>query len=144
MRDVALYDEAIAALSRAGSHAALAHLRFRDAQRILTMTSIKTITSSEFESKVLQGQQPVILDFYQATCAPCRVLEPRLEQVAQQYAGRVPVYRIDLERDFSVAERLGVKSIPTVLVFRQGREIERLDGLITEQQLRTAFEQAAT
>ncbi len=108
------------------------------------MSNVTTITSSELETKALQAQQPVILDFYQATCAPCRALEPRLEAVAQQYAGRVVVYRIDIERDLSIAERLGVKSIPTILVFRQGREMERLDGLITEQQLRTAFERAAT
>lgn len=108
------------------------------------MVNTKTITSSEFESKVLQAQQPVILDFYQATCAPCRALEPRLERVAQQCTGRVPVYRIDIDRDLPLAERLGIKTIPTVLVFRDGREIERLDGLITEQQLRAAFQQAAT
>jgi thioredoxin 1 len=71
-------------------------------------------------------------------------LEPRLEAVAEQYAGRVPVYRIDIECDLAIEERFGVKSIPTILVFRNGKETERLDGLITEQQLRTAFEQVAT
>lgn len=107
------------------------------------MAEIQTITNNEFEPKVLQAQKPVVLDFYQVTCAPCRTLEPRLEAVAQQYAGRIPVYRIDIERDLSVAEQLGVQSIPTVLVFRNGKEVERLDGLITDQQLRTTFERAA-
>lgn len=106
------------------------------------MTTIKTVSSNEFEFKVLQAQQPVILDFYQATCALCRALEPRLECMAEQYAGRVPVYRIDIGLDLPVAERLGVKSIPAVLVCRDGREIKRRDGLITDQQLRTAFQQA--
>lgn len=108
------------------------------------MANIETITSSEFELKVLQAQRPVILDFYQATCAPCRVLEPRLKAAAQLYAGQIPVYRIDIERDLSIANRLGVRSIPTILVLRNGREMERLDGLITDQQLQTAFAQAAT
>jgi thioredoxin 1 len=107
------------------------------------MATIQTITSSEFDAKVLQARGAVVLDFYQVTCAPCRALEPRLERVAQQYAGRVPVYRIDIDRDLSIADRLGVQSIPTVLVFRGGKEIESLDGLITDQQLRTAFEKAA-
>lgn len=65
-----------------------------------------------------------------------------MERIAEQYRRSIPVYRIDVERDLAVAERLGVQSIPTVLVFRAGKEIERLDGLITEQQLRAAFERA--
>lgn len=108
------------------------------------MASIQTITSDDFGSKVLQAEQSVLLDFYQASCAPCRALEPRLERIAQQYTGRVQVYRFDVERDMSVAKDLAVKSIPTVLVFRNGKETERLDGLITDEQLQTAFQQAAT
>jgi thioredoxin 1 len=107
------------------------------------MTDIKMLAASDFEPQILQAQQPVVLDFYLATCAPCRVLEPRLEEMARQYSGRVLIYRIDIERDLSVAERLGVQSIPAVLIFRNGKEIVRLDGLITDQQLRAAFERAA-
>lgn len=107
-----------------------------------TMMAIQTIDSAQFESSVLHSETSVVLDFYEATCAPCRALEPRLERIAEQYRRSIPVYRIDVERDLAVAERLGVQSIPTVLVFRAGKEIERLDGLITEQQLRAAFERA--
>jgi thioredoxin-like negative regulator of GroEL len=82
------------------------------------------------------------LDFFQATCPPCRVLEPRLERVAEQYAGRLPVHRVDIDRDLPVAQRFGVMSIPTVLIFRGGSEVKRLDGLIKEDELRAAFEQA--
>lgn len=108
------------------------------------MVGIQTITSNDFESKILQAEQLVLLDFYQASCAPCRALEPHLERIAQQYTGRVQVYRFDIERDMSVANDLAVKSIPTILVFRNGKETARLDGLITDQQLQAAFEQAAT
>ncbi len=83
-----------------------------------------------------------MLDFYQASCPPCRVLEPRLEYIAGQYAGRVPVYRVDIDRDMAVAERFKVMSIPTLLILRNGREVERLDGLITEAGLLAAFERA--
>lgn len=107
------------------------------------MDSIQTITASDFEAKVLEASGPVLLDFYQATCPPCRVLEPRLERIARQYVGRVQIYRIDVERDLSIATRLGVKSIPTIMVFRDGKERERLDGLITREQLQAAFERAA-
>jgi thioredoxin len=106
------------------------------------MADIKMITSSEFEPKILRAQQSVILDFYQASCPPCRVLEPRLERLAQQYVGRLPVYRVDIERDMAVAKRFGVQSIPTVLILREGKEVERLDGLITDDDLKAAFERA--
>ncbi|TAM83382.1 MAG: thioredoxin [Acidobacteria bacterium] len=107
------------------------------------MEPIQTITASDFEAKVLEARGPVLLDFYQATCPPCRVLEPRLERIARQYIERVPVYRIDIEHDFSIAARLGVKNIPSLLVFRDGKESERLDGVITEGQLQATFEKAA-
>ncbi len=106
------------------------------------MSEIQAISRADVEAKVLQARGPVAVDFYQATCPPCRVLEPRLERVAQAYRGRLPVYRVDIDRDLQVAERFGVMSIPTVLVVRAGKEVERLDGLITEAQLRQAFEQA--
>lgn len=65
-----------------------------------------------------------------------------MERVAEQYAGRLAVYRVDIEHDMSVAESFGVKSIPTVLILRNGKEAERLDGLITEGDLKAAFDRA--
>lgn len=104
------------------------------------MASIESLTSGEIESRVLRAPGPVVLDFYQASCPPCRALEPRLERVATRYQGRVPVYRIDIDTDLPVAERFGVLSLPTVLILQAGREIARLDGLITEAQLDAAFD----
>lgn len=106
------------------------------------MGTVTPITAKEFESRVLTVAGPVVLDFYQATCPPCRALEPRLERVAREYEGRLPVFRIDIDRDMPVAERLGVKGIPTILVLEGGREVERLDGLITDQDLHAAFGRA--
>ena len=107
------------------------------------MAMIQTLTSEEVEGKVLRAPGPVALDFYQASCPPCRVLEPRLERVAAEYAGRLPVYRVGIDRDLPVAERFGVLSLPTVLLLRDGQEIERLDGLIKEDDLRGAFDRVA-
>ncbi len=105
------------------------------------MANVVSLTGRELEAKVLQ-EGPVLLDFYQASCAPCRALEPRLERVAREYAGWAPVYRVDIDRDLPVAQRFGVMSIPTVLVLRAGKEVARLDGLITEDDLRAAFDRA--
>lgn len=106
------------------------------------MSGIEPIASGEIEPRVLRAPGPVALDFYQESCPPCHVLEPRLESVAEQYGGRLPVYRVDLDRDMQVAESFGVMSIPTVLILKDGREIERLDGLIKENDLDAAFDRA--
>lgn len=106
------------------------------------MSGIESITSGEIESRVLRAPGPVALDFYQESCPPCRVLEPRLESVAERYGGRLPIYRVDLDRDMPVSESFAVMSIPTVLILKDGREIERLDGLIKEKDLEAAFNRA--
>jgi thioredoxin-like negative regulator of GroEL len=106
------------------------------------MGSIETLTSGEIQPKVLEAPGPVALDFYQESCPPCHALEPRLERVAGRYEGRLPVYRVDVDRDLIVAESFGVMSLPTVLVLKDGEEIERLDGLIREKDLEAAFDRA--
>ena len=106
------------------------------------MANIENISSDEIPSRVLDAPGPVALDFYQESCPPCHVLEPRLEKVAVRYEGPSPVYRVDIDRDPPVAESFGVMSIPTVLVLGNGEEMERLDGLIREKDLEAAFDQA--
>jgi len=106
------------------------------------MDSIQEGSLRGIESAVRRAQGPIALDFYQASCPPCRALEPRLERVAQEYAGLVAVYRIDVDRDLPVAERFGVMSLPTVLIVKAGKEVGRLDGLISEADLRAAFDRA--
>ncbi len=107
------------------------------------MPIIETLESGDVQSKVLEAQAPVALDFYGESCPPCRALEPRLKRVAQRFEGRLTIFRVDAERDLSVAESFGVTSLPAVLVFRDGREVERLDDLIKEADLTSAFERAA-
>lgn len=104
--------------------------------------SIQTLNAEEVDAKVLHAGQPVILDFYQATCPPCRAIEPRLARVTQRYPGRT-VYRVDIDRNMAVAERFHVQSLPTILVLHNGRALQRLDGLVTDAQLRAAFEQSS-
>jgi thioredoxin 1 len=104
------------------------------------MASVETLTSVDIQPKVLGVPGPVALDFYQESCPPCHVLEPRLEKVAERYKDRLPIYQVDVDRDMPVAERFGVMSLPTVLILRDGREVERLDGLIREKDLEAAFD----
>jgi thioredoxin 1 len=106
------------------------------------MGGIENLSNDEIHSRVIQAPGPVALDFYGESCPPCHAFEPRLERVAGEYTNRIPVYRLDAEGDLSLAESLGVTGLPTVLVFKDGEEVERLDGLIREKDLRSAFERA--
>lgn len=107
------------------------------------MPGIETVSAGDLESRVLKASGAVVLDFYQASCPPCRVLAPRLERIAGEYEQHVRTYRVDVDRDLEVARRFKVMSLPTVLVLRNGQEVERLDGLINDDDLRGAFERAS-
>lgn len=88
---------------------------------------------------VLNEPGLVLLDFWQATCAPCRALEPRLDQVAQSHPGEFRGYRIDVDTDEHTPARFGVQSIPTLVWLREGHEIARQDGLIRDTDLEQAL-----
>jgi thioredoxin len=77
----------------------------------------------------------VLLDFWQLSCAPCRALEPRLEQLTQRRAGEFTGYRIDVDTDQATPADFGVQSIPTLVLLRDGHEVARLDGLIRDADL---------
>lgn len=85
----------------------------------------------------------VLLDFYQASCAPCRALEPRLEAFARRHAGEVRVLQVDVDVDMPTAQRFGVQSLPMLIVFRDGEHAARLDGLISEEDLDAAVASAS-
>jgi thioredoxin 1 len=85
--------------------------------------------AAEFESQVLGAQQPVLVDFYSNSCPPCRRLAPTIETLAEEYAGRAAVFKINVDRAPDLAQRYGIQGVPSVLFFSEGQETERLVGL---------------
>ncbi len=98
------------------------------------MTSFPIINGSRLADATSEGEL-VLLDFWQAGCAPCRALEPRLECFAADHPGRFAGYRIDVDTHSDTVAKYDVMSIPTILLLRDGQEIARLDGLIRDQDL---------
>lgn len=78
---------------------------------------------------------PVVVDFYADWCGPCRVMAPRLDDVARDWAGKALVVKLDTDRNATTAERYGIRGIPTLIVFSRGREVARQVGLVSRQQL---------
>ncbi len=92
--------------------------------------SAQALTSAaDFDRLVLHAQQPVMVDFYSSGCAPCRMLAPTVEQLAETYQGRAAIYRVNIDSLSSLAEKHHIEAIPAVLFFQNGREVRRLVGL---------------
>jgi thioredoxin 1 len=96
---------------------------------------LREVSDSSFEQEVLGSDQPVLVDFWAAWCAPCWMMSPTVDAVAEQYAGSVRVVKLDVDENPGVAQRYGIKGIPTLLLFRQGKEAERVVGAVSEDVL---------
>lgn len=99
--------------------------------------------NSELQALLSRGDTPLVVDFWAAWCAPCRVTRPLLEKLAREYDGRVGFLEIDADASPDVARRYRVLGIPTVLAFQGGREAGRFTGAQTEAQYRALFEALA-
>lgn len=88
-----------------------------------------TITDATFESEVLRAAQPVLLDCWAPWCGPCRMLAPTIEALAKQFAGQARIAKLNTDENPLTARRFAINSIPTLLIFKAGREVERLVGV---------------
>jgi thioredoxin 1 len=92
------------------------------------MANIKHLDGPTFEADLLQAGQPVVVDFYADWCGPCRMMAPVLEQLADEYAGKVTVGKLDVDVNQEIAIRFGVMAMPTLGMFRDGKMVDRLVG----------------
>ena len=88
------------------------------------------LTKANFDQEVLQSDKTVLLDFYADWCGPCRMLGPVIEQLAGQYEGKAEIGKVDVDEQGELAMRYGVMSIPTVIFFKDGKEIDRKVGVM--------------
>jgi len=89
---------------------------------------IPQVTDADFEQEVLRSGQPVLVDFWATWCAPCRMIAPVVEQVAQEMGDRVKVVKMDVDANPQTSIRLGVMSVPTLIIFKDGQAAERTVG----------------
>jgi len=98
------------------------------------------LTDEDFERVVLKASVPVLVDFWAAWCGPCRIVAPAVEDLAREFAGQALVAKLDVEANPATAQRYGVRSIPTLIYFRDGREVDRVMGAQSKQVLRQKLE----
>ena len=97
---------------------------------------VRAVTSAEFDRDVLQAEGLVLVDFWASWCPPCRRLAPTLDAVAADYAGRLSVAKVDVDENPDLAQRYGVQSIPTLILFRDGRAVDKRLGALPSTDLR--------
>ncbi|NES70934.1 MAG: thioredoxin [Okeania sp. SIO2D1] len=103
------------------------------------MTKATFIQDHEFE-ELLTDTMPVVVDYTATWCGPCRVISPLIDQLAEEYEGRAKVFKIDLDQNKDNAKRYGIKSIPAVLIFKNGEVVENLVGRSPYETFKEALE----
>lgn len=87
------------------------------------------VTAETFKQEILDSSLPVLVDFWATWCNPCRMLAPVLEELAQEYEGKVKVCKIDVDENADLAMMYGIVSVPTLILMKNGQEVKRISGL---------------
>ncbi|MFQ5915787.1 MAG: thioredoxin [Nitrospinota bacterium] len=92
-------------------------------------------TDDEFEAQVVNSNTPTMVDFWAEWCAPCKMIAPAVEALAEEYAGRLRVGKLNVDENPKTATRLGIRGIPTLLVFKAGEVVEQIVGVRSKRDL---------
>ncbi len=98
------------------------------------------LTEENFDREVLHSAEPVLVDFWAAWCGPCRIMAPVVDQLADEFAGRAKVAKVDVDAAPRLAARFGIVSIPTLMVFRGGKPVDQVVGAVPKAVLAAGLE----
>ena len=103
------------------------------------MSSGINITVSNFETEVLESPIPVLIDFWASWCGPCKMISPLIDQLAEEYSGKLKVGKVNVDEETSLAERHGIVSIPTLILYKDGSPVNQKVGALPKGDIEALF-----
>ncbi len=104
--------------------------------------NVVEFTDANFEEEVLKASLPVLVDFWAPWCGPCKMLTPSIEALANDYAGRIKIGKLNTDESEAVAGKYGIRSIPTLLVFKDGEVVNQLVGALPKDKIAEQLDRA--
>ena len=105
---------------------------------------IVELSDESFDRDVLKSEQPVMVDFWAAWCGPCKALAPIVEEVANAYHGKIKVAKMDVDKNVATPQRYGIRGIPTLLIFKDGKVQEQIVGYVPKETIQKALDKHVT
>jgi thioredoxin 1 len=102
--------------------------------------NIVTLTDGNFDREVLQSPVPVVVDFWAEWCGPCKMIAPVLDELADEYAGRAKIGKVNVDEQQSLAARYGITAIPTLIFFKGGQVVQQVRGARSKRELKEALD----
>ncbi|HUP49437.1 MAG TPA: thioredoxin [Thermoanaerobaculia bacterium] len=105
-----------------------------------TTTAVQHVTDADFDQAVLQSGKPALVDFWAPWCGPCRIIGPIVEELAPSYQGRAIIAKMNVDDNPQVAQKYGITSIPTLMMFKDGKLVDRAVGAMPRGELQKFIE----
>lgn len=104
------------------------------------MSAAEQVTDATFKQEVLESNVPVLVDFWAPWCGPCRMVAPVVDEIAQQYDGQIKVVKLNTDENPNVASQYGIRSIPTLMIFKDGQRVDMVVGAVPKTTLSNTLE----
>ncbi len=101
------------------------------------------VSDSNFEMEVLKSQMPVLVDFWAPWCGPCRAIAPVIEELAQEYEGKVKIVKMNVDENPSTPSKYGIRAIPTLILFKNGEVVSQITGAVSKGNLKAMIDEKA-